>query len=116
MRQGRFLEDLAAAGYPRESIDVVLCTHLHVDHVGWNTMWKDGIWVATFPKARYLFAKKEYEFWSKAKGDQDRAIQQDSVQPIIDAGLAELVEADFRLTSEVFLEPTPGHTPAHVSV
>ena len=116
MRQGRFLEDLAEAGYARESIDIVLCTHLHVDHVGWNTMLKDGKWAPTFPKARYLFAKKEVEFWSKSEGENDRTVQQDSVQPILDAGLADLVEMDHVLTPEVRLEPTPGHTPGHVSV
>jgi glyoxylase-like metal-dependent hydrolase (beta-lactamase superfamily II) len=79
-------------------------------------MQKDGRWVPTFPKARYLFARKEYEFWSRAQGEHDRAIQQDSVQPILDAGLAQLVGMDHRITSEVFLEPTPGHTPGHVSV
>jgi len=116
LRQGRFLEDMAEAGAPRESIDVVLCTHLHVDHVGWNTMLAGGKWMPTFPKARYLFAKREYEFWSKAEGEYDRAIQQDSVQPILDAGLADLVEMDYPITHEVRLEPTPGHTPGHVSV
>jgi glyoxylase-like metal-dependent hydrolase (beta-lactamase superfamily II) len=115
-RQGRFLEDMAEAGVPRESIDVVLCTHLHVDHVGWNTMLRDGKWTPTFPKARYLFAKKEYEFWAGSGGESDRAIQQDSVQPILEAGLADLVEMDHVLTPEVRLEPTPGHTPGHVSV
>ena len=116
LRQGRFLEDLAEAGYARERIDTVLCTHLHVDHVGWNTMLKDGKWVATFPKARYLFVGKEYLHWANAQGEQDRAIQQDSVRPILDAGLAQLVEMDHRITPEVWLEPTPGHTPGHVSV
>jgi glyoxylase-like metal-dependent hydrolase (beta-lactamase superfamily II) len=116
LRQGRFLQDLAEAGFARESIDFVLCTHLHVDHVGWNTMLEDGKWVPTFPKARYLFARKEYEYWSKAEAAGDRAIQQDSVQPILDAGLADLVEGDHRITSEIVLEPTPGHTPGHVSV
>jgi hypothetical protein len=63
-RQGNFLEDLSAAGFPRETIDTVLCTHLHVDHVGWNTMLSGGQWVSTFPKARYLFGRVEYEHWS----------------------------------------------------
>jgi glyoxylase-like metal-dependent hydrolase (beta-lactamase superfamily II) len=58
-RSGPFLEDLAGAGFPRESVDAVMCTHLHVDHVGWNTMLVDGRWVPTFPNARYLFAKEE---------------------------------------------------------
>jgi glyoxylase-like metal-dependent hydrolase (beta-lactamase superfamily II) len=116
MRKGRFLEDMAEAGFPRERVDTVLCTHLHVDHVGWNTMMQDGRWVPTFPNARYLFGRKELEHWSGISDPGDRTIQQDSVKPILDAGLADLVESDHRITPEVFLEPTPGHTPGHVSV
>jgi len=116
MRQGRFLADLAEAGFPRERIDTVLCTHLHVDHVGWNTMLAEGRWVPTFPNARYLFGRKEWEHWSAEPPGPDREVRNDSVRPVIDAGLAALVEADHRLTPEVSLEPTPGHTPGHVSV
>jgi glyoxylase-like metal-dependent hydrolase (beta-lactamase superfamily II) len=116
LRQGRFLEDLAEAGFARERVDTVLCTHLHVDHVGWNTMLKHGKWVPTFPNARYLFGRREWEHWSRHGGEGERAVQADSVRPILDAGLAQLVEMDHRLTPEVFLEPTPGHTPGHVSV
>jgi glyoxylase-like metal-dependent hydrolase (beta-lactamase superfamily II) len=117
-RQGRFLQDLAEAGFPPESIDTVLCTHLHVDHVGWNTMLVDGRWVPTFPRARYLFGRREFEHWSRPEaGDAaQRAVFADSVQPILDAGLAELVEVDHRLCEEVRLVPTHGHTPGHVSV
>jgi glyoxylase-like metal-dependent hydrolase (beta-lactamase superfamily II) len=116
LRQGRFLEDLAEAGVARERVDTVLCTHLHVDHVGWNTMLRDGKWVPTFPNARYLFARREWEHWSQEPAGPDREVRNDSVRPIIDAGRADLVAMDHRLTSEVFLEPTPGHTPGHVSV
>ena len=116
MRKGKFLEDMAEAGFPRERVTNVLCTHLHVDHVGWNTMLRDGKWVPTFPNARYLIGRKEYEYWSKADDERDRAIQNDSVRPILEAGLADLVESDHRITPDVFLEPTPGHTPGHVSV
>jgi len=116
MRKGRFLEDLAEAGFPRERVTTVLCTHLHVDHVGWNTRLEHGRWVPTFPNARYLFGKKEYDYWSAHADGQDRNIQNDSVRPIIDAGLADLVEADHKITSETFLEPTHGHTPGHVSL
>jgi glyoxylase-like metal-dependent hydrolase (beta-lactamase superfamily II) len=116
MRKGRFLEDMAEAGFPRERVTTVLCTHLHVDHVGWNTMLRDGKWVPTFPKARYLIGRKEWDYWSKAQNESDKAIQNDSVRPILDAGLADLVESDHKLTSEVYLESTPGHTPGHVSV
>ncbi|MBT5666447.1 MAG: MBL fold metallo-hydrolase [Rhodospirillaceae bacterium] len=118
MRHGPFLEDIAAAGYPRESIDTVLCTHLHVDHVGWNTMWADEKWVPTFPNARYLFGRTEWEHWSDENHPQKRGedIIGDSVKPIVDAGLADLVDSDHKITDEIWLEPTPGHTPGHVSV
>ena len=125
MLSGPFLRDLAAAGFPPESIDTVLCTHLHVDHVGWNTRRVDGRWVPTFPNARYLFARTEWDHWSgeararAAAGRPDVELDDilgDSVRPILDAGLADLVDTDHRLTDAVRLEPTPGHTPGHVSV
>ena len=117
MLQGPFLDDLAAAGFPAESIDTVMCTHLHVDHVGWNTRLVNGKWVPTFPNARYLFGRKEWEHWSSAQAlHRDGDVMGDSVRPIIAAGLAELVDMNHALTPEVRLEPTPGHTPGHVSV
>lgn len=117
-RQGRFLQDMAAAGFPPGSIDTVLCTHLHTDHVGWNTMLVDGAWRPSFPRARYLFGRREFEHWSRpdAGDEAQRAVFADSVQPILDAGLAELVEADHRLCEEVQLVPSFGHTPGHVSL
>ena len=111
-----FLADLAAAGFSRDSMDRVLCTHLHVDHVGWNTMLCDGVWVPTFPNARYLVGRKEWEYCSKDETAQTREFVDDSVLPLFDAGLVELVESDQRLTDEVWLEPTPGHTAGHHSV
>jgi len=115
--QTSFLADLAAAGYPRETIDTVLCTHLHVDHVGWNTMLEGGRWVPTFPTARYLMGRVEYAHW---RGERERddmaAIFADSVRPVVDAGLVDLVETDARICDEVSLVPTIGHTPGHVSV
>ena len=115
-RQGTFLADIAAAGYPAESIDTVLCTHLHTDHVGWNTMLRNGSWVPTFPRARYLFGRQEFEHWSRAADGAQRAVFDDSVQPIVTAGLHELVEHDHQLCEEVRLAPSFGHTPGHVSV
>lgn len=116
-RQGRFLDDLAAAGFPADSIDMVLCTHLHVDHVGWNTRLVGGKWVATFPHARYLFGRVEYEHWAAERGDPTRAVVfDDSVAPIMAAGLVDLVEMDQRLTDEIRLVPSGGHTPGHVCV
>ena len=116
--QTSFLADLAAAGYPPDDIDTVLCTHLHVDHVGWNTMLVDGEWVPTFKNARYLMAKTEFDYWS-GDGQEENDygdIFADSVRPVFDAGLIDLVDMDHKLTDEVWLEPTPGHTPGHVSV
>jgi glyoxylase-like metal-dependent hydrolase (beta-lactamase superfamily II) len=115
--QGPFLRDLAEAGYPPESIDTVLCTHLHVDHVGWNTMLVDGRWVPTFPQARYLLGRAEFAHWTGDHGREDmRPILADSVLPVHEAGLVDLVETDHALCPEVSLVPTFGHTPGHVSV
>ena len=110
-----FLEDLDAAGFPPQTIDVVVCTHLHVDHVGWNTRLVDGAWVPTFGKARYLFVQAEYDYWRMEPQDYGPVFE-DSVQPVMDAGLAELVAPDHRINDEVWLESTPGHTPGHASV
>jgi glyoxylase-like metal-dependent hydrolase (beta-lactamase superfamily II) len=116
-RKGPYLETMAASGFPPESIDTVLCTHLHVDHVGWNTRLIDGTWVPTFPNARYLFGRTEYEHWRDHSDTEDKvAVFKDSVQPIVDAGRAELIPSDFRLTQEITLLPTPGHSPGHMSV
>ncbi len=115
--QTRFLADLAAAGYPRQTIDTVVCTHLHVDHVGWNTMLVDGHWVPTFSKARYLMGRVEYAHWTSRPGRDDvNAVLADSVAPVSEAGLVDLVEADHQICDEVSLVPTPGHTPGHVSL
>jgi glyoxylase-like metal-dependent hydrolase (beta-lactamase superfamily II) len=117
-----FLEHLADAGHSAESIDTVLCTHLHFDHVGWNTVLVDGQWVPTFTRARYLFARQEWDYWRREQERDDDAMQEslrvlaDSVRPVADAGLVDLVDSDHHLTGEVWLEPTPGHTPGHVSV
>lgn len=115
--QTSFLSDLEAAGYPRETIDTVLCTHLHVDHVGWNTMLVDGAWVPTFPNARYLLADKEYEYWTSGEADDIYGdIMGDSVAPVVDAGLVDLVDWEHTVCPGVQLEPTPGHTPGHTSI
>jgi len=117
--QGPFLQTLEATGAKPEQVDYVLCTHLHVDHVGWNTRWQNGRWEPTFPNAKYLFARKEWEFWKneyesgREAGDGSIA---DSVLPIVEAGKAVLVEGDHAIDDQVWLEPTPGHTPGHVCV
>ena len=113
--QGDFLDRFRAAGFTEDGIDTVLCTHMHVDHVGWNTRLVDGRWQPTFGKARYLFAEEEWAHWSKEPQEYGPVFE-DSVQPIMNAGLADLVDSTHRVTDEVWLEPTPGHTPGHVSV
>ncbi|MEJ2087207.1 MAG: MBL fold metallo-hydrolase [Gammaproteobacteria bacterium] len=113
--QGDFLARLAAAGFAPERVDTVLCTHMHVDHVGWNTRLVEGAWVPTFANARYLYAQEEWAHWKNEPQEYGPVIE-DSVQPIFDAGLADLVGSDHHVTDEVWLEPTPGHTPGHVSV
>ncbi len=112
-----FLEKMTAAGFPPDSIDTVLCTHLHVDHVGWNTRLVGGKWVPTFTNARYVFGKIEYDYW-KAHSDspEHAAVFNDSVKPIADAGLTDLVASDQKLCDEITLIPTPGHSPGHMSI
>jgi glyoxylase-like metal-dependent hydrolase (beta-lactamase superfamily II) len=114
----RYEKNLAAAGIGVGDIDYVMCTHLHVDHVGWNTKLENGRWVPTFPKAKYLFADRELEHWT-AKEKEDPAGHPwitDSVLPIVQARRAEVVKSDHRLNELVQFIPTPGHTIDHFSV
>jgi glyoxylase-like metal-dependent hydrolase (beta-lactamase superfamily II) len=116
-RKDAFLETMTSAGFPPDSIDTVLCTHLHVDHVGWNTKLAGGKWVPTFGNARYVFGKTEYEYWRDYRDEPDKvAVFDDSVKPIVDAGKADLVAGDARLADEITLIPTPGHSPGHMSI
>jgi glyoxylase-like metal-dependent hydrolase (beta-lactamase superfamily II) len=107
---------LAATGVRLEDIDYVMCTHLHVDHVGWNTRLEDGRWVPTFPKARYVFGEKEFAYWSAEHAKAEIPVIADSVLPIIEANRAELVTSDHELNDHIRLTPTPGHTPDHFAV
>ncbi len=118
MRRGPYLADLAAVGVKPEDVDLVICTHLHVDHVGWNTRLENGRWVPTFPRARYLFAREEFEFWKRESetGREEYGLIEDSVLPIVNAGLAELVASDHVIDDRLRFEPSPGHTPGHVCV
>jgi glyoxylase-like metal-dependent hydrolase (beta-lactamase superfamily II) len=116
-RNEPFLDKLTAAGFAPDSIDTVLCTHLHVDHVGWNTRLVGGKWLPTFANARYVFGKTEYEHWRDHSDGPDKiAVFNDSVKPIADAGKMDLVPSDHRLTDEITLIPTPGHSPGHMSI
>ena len=113
-----WMDNLRAAGVAPEDIDFVLCTHLHVDHVGWNTRLEDGRWVPTFPNARYLFARTEYAFWETRHKDDPyyTDVFRDSVLPVVEAGRVDFVDGDHEIESGLHLEPSPGHTPGHVCV
>ncbi|MEU4119184.1 MBL fold metallo-hydrolase [Kitasatospora sp. NPDC028055] len=115
-----YLERLTAAGFAPESVDLVVLTHLHADHVGWNTRWEDGAWVPTFPAARYLTARAEREFWAGYDMDEARAqMFRDSVLPVERAGLLDLVDVPaegVQIVPGLRLIPTPGHTPGHIAV
>ncbi|MBV8961734.1 MAG: MBL fold metallo-hydrolase [Hyphomicrobiales bacterium] len=111
-----YMRGLAAAGLRVEDIDFVMCTHLHADHVGWNTRLENGRWVPTFPNARYVFSEKEYEYWAAEHKKTPILAIGDSVLPIMEAKRAELVRDDHQLGDHVRLLPTPGHTPGHVAI
>lgn len=127
-----FLERLEAWGWTPESVDAVVCTHLHVDHVGWNTQLIDGKWVPTFANAQYFFVEEELRHWQAFNADPEaeaaygseeisdevdgKAVYRDSVAPVVEAGLVTLVRPDAQIAPGVRLSPSPGHTPGHACV
>jgi glyoxylase-like metal-dependent hydrolase (beta-lactamase superfamily II) len=116
-----FLDGLARIDVPAESVDFVFCTHLHVDHVGWNTRLHDGRWVPTFPNARYLTGRREFEYWQQRDRDPiGDGVQlpgfEDSVLPIAEAGLLDLVDDGYELAEGLTLLPLAGHTPGQLGV
>lgn len=115
MRSGPFINDIKGIGLSVDEITHVLCTHLHADHVGWNTRLLDGRWVPTFPNAKYLFGREEIAFW-EPDADANHKSWQDSVQPVLDAGLAEIVDSHHEIEPGVSLLPAFGHSPGHVMV
>jgi glyoxylase-like metal-dependent hydrolase (beta-lactamase superfamily II) len=118
MQSDRYEKNLAAAGVSVNDIDYVMCTHLHVDHVGWNTRLENGRWVPTFPKAKYVMAYRELAHWTQKEKDDPASVPwiTDSVLPIIEANRAQIVASDFALNDSVKFIPTPGHTIDHCSV
>lgn len=119
-----FLANLAADGLQPEDIDIVICSHLHIDHVGWNTRLQDQHWVPTFPNARYLFPRIDRAYWDPGNSEEPRPstvgvqvnanVFEDSVQPILDAGQAELVDDGYTVAPGITLTLHPGHTPGHL--
>ena len=112
-RESDFLANLAAVGVSPEDVDVVVCTHVHGDHVGWNTRLVDGEWIPTFGNARYLIARADFDYWNPVNGHQTRLadVFADSVAPVHQAGLTELWDDHYDVDANLRLEPAPGHTP-----
>ncbi len=114
-----YLENFLATGVKPEQIDIVISTHLHTDHIGWNTRFDKGELIPTFLNASYLFVDKDYEYW-KSKPEKEMAADKeafdDSIVPIMEKGLGKIVGVDYRIDEHVSLLPTPGHTPGHVSI
>jgi glyoxylase-like metal-dependent hydrolase (beta-lactamase superfamily II) len=113
-----WLTALAATGVAPDDIDIVMCTHLHADHVGWNTRLEDGRWVPTFPKARYICGRQEYRFWEgeHQAGREKHGAFADSVLPVMEAGRMDLVDDGYDLGTGLTLHAAPGHTPGHTCV
>jgi glyoxylase-like metal-dependent hydrolase (beta-lactamase superfamily II) len=111
----RFNRSLAATGLAVDDIDFVMCTHMHVDHVGWNTRLVNGRWVPTFPNARYVFGKTEFDCWSAQHASAPVAQFGDSVLPVVEAGQAEIVQDGYEIGDHMRILPTPGHTPGHAA-
>jgi glyoxylase-like metal-dependent hydrolase (beta-lactamase superfamily II) len=115
----RYLDEFKAAGLSFDKIDYVFCTHLHIDHCGWNTVLRNGRWVPTFPNAKYVFHKKEYTAWEQATKEGKNPpgnVWTYNCLPIVEAGQALLVDDDYSLDDMVWLTPTPGHAPCHCCV
>jgi glyoxylase-like metal-dependent hydrolase (beta-lactamase superfamily II) len=110
-----YIGGLKAAGFSVADIDFVMCTHLHPDHVGWNTRLENGRWVPTFPKARYVFASTEFEHWTAQNAKAAVPAFVDSVLPVVEAKRCEIVKNDFTIGDHTRIVPTPGHTPGHVA-
>jgi len=114
-----WLDGFAALGLRFEDIDYVFCTHLHIDHCGWNTRLVDGRWVPTFPRAKYIFHKREYAAWeaADARGESPPGtVWRTNCRPVVEAGQAQLVDDDFEIDDTAWLTPTPGHSPCHCCV
>ena len=111
------LERFEAAGFDRRRVDFVLLTHLHVDHVGWNTRWEDGRWAPVFPNATHVFGERERAFFDMPEGAPRRMVYEDSVLPLIDAGLARAIPDEGAILVEgVRFWPTFGHSVGHMAI
>lgn len=116
-----YLDRLAAAGVRPQDVDMVMCTHLHMDHVGWNTRLENGRWVPTFPKARYVFSRADYDHYlaldrDPEKGPVNQGSFRDSVLPVVESGQADMIAGAHTLDEHLSITPYPGHTPGTVGI
>jgi glyoxylase-like metal-dependent hydrolase (beta-lactamase superfamily II) len=121
MLETPYLERLKAAGVTPEEVDFVMCSHLHVDHVGWNTRLENGRWVPTFPNAKYIISRLEHDYWSKKAQQQEtmqalKNVYNDSVLPVVESGRAIMFSETYSLDDALTVVPAPGHTPGHVRI
>jgi glyoxylase-like metal-dependent hydrolase (beta-lactamase superfamily II) len=116
-----YIERFASTGVRPEDVDFVFCTHLHMDHCGWNTTLRDGRYVPTFPNARYIIVKREFDRWDPRRPDHKPVAPnaetfESSVLPVLEAGLAELIPDTFQISPSLMVEPSHGHTIAHAQL
>jgi glyoxylase-like metal-dependent hydrolase (beta-lactamase superfamily II) len=121
LMETKYLERLKAAGVEPDRIDMVMCTHLHVDHIGWNTKLENGKWVPTFPNAKYVFSRADYDHYLKLDSDPrtgpvNAGSFRDSVLPVVEAGLAQMVDGAAQLDENLRVDPAPGHTPGTIAI
>ncbi len=114
---GALLANLGRLGIRAEDVDVVVNTHLHLDHVGWNCTERDGAYVPTFPKAEYWISRTEWDYWTDptTAAEEGEHIAKD-VLPLKDSPQLRLVDGEAAVTPELSFLPTPGHTPGHCSL
>ncbi len=118
-RQSPYLDRFSEIGLNIEDVEMVLTTHMHMDHVGWFTKWSNGDWIPTFPNAKYIFVRKEYEYWKNTpeNGNLDTSFGLiDSIEPVMNSKQAEFVPVDYTLNDRIYFEPAPGHTPGQVMI
>lgn len=121
LMETKYLERLKAAGVEPDDVDMVMCTHLHVDHVGWNTRLENGRWVPTFRNAKYVFSRADYDHYLKldsdpATGPVNAGSFRDSVLPVVEAGLTQMIDGAAELDEHLAVEPAPGHTPGTIAI